>query len=320
GGFSWQERSLPGINNTMGHVSRYGATFIVTERQAGYSAYSTSPSSDSWSFVSPWGEVVETYGADASGDHVALVSNDGRIRYTGSFPSGWQDGPQFTPGPVEGQWQAAFRFLGRNWFLINPGGEIYRGATPAEMHQVGTAPGSSSFNGIAGFESGEAVGGSMSLGDVVSFLHQRVGSTPLEFDVTSLSDDVDGIVFAGEYTVADCIRTLMPVYMFDASEHDAGGGYRINYVNRGGPVVATLTLDDLVDEPEESVREDALERPRKLHMHFQSPTVGYAPAKATSMRNSPDVLVTGEVSVSVPVVFSDVDESWQRAGVMHQVA
>lgn len=156
------------------------------------------------------------------------------------------------------------------------------------------------------------------LANIISWLHHRVGS--FLFDVSDISDEVDGIVFSGDYTAADCIRTLMPVYMFDASEHDAGGGYRISYVKRGGPVVATITADDLVDEPEESVREDALERPKKLHLHFQSPTVGYAPAKATSMRNSPDVLVTGEVSASVPVVFGDVDEAWRRAGVMHQVA
>ena len=162
---------------------------------------------------------------------------------------------------------------------------------------------------------------SPTLAEIIRTIHFRVGNDPNTFDVTDLDDVyVDGLVLAGDYTAADSIRTLMPVYMFDASEHDAGSGYRINYVKRGGPVVATITADDLVDEPEESVREDALERPQKLHMHFQSPTVGYAPAKATSMRNSPDVMVTGEVSASVPVVFSDVNEAWRRAGVMHQVA
>lgn len=157
------------------------------------------------------------------------------------------------------------------------------------------------------------------LSQVVAWLHERVGASANSFDASALQDLVDGIVFAGDYTAADCIRTLMTVYMFDASEHDAGRGYGVNYVKRGGPVVATITADSLVDEPEESVREDALERPKKLHLHFQSPTVGYAPAKATSMRNSPDVMVTGEVSASVPVVFGDVDEAWRRAGVMHQV-
>lgn len=320
-GSSWSESDLDGINNTIGYVTNYNGTFLAVERQAGLIAYSNSPGSPVWQSINPGGGgILGVYGIDASESHVAFITGDGEIRYTESFPSGWVDGPVI-PGNLEpSQWQSAFRFLGRKWYAINQGGDIYSGDTPGQISLVGSAPGQASFNGIAGFEGVEAVGGSMSLGDVVSFLHQRVGSTPLEFDVTPLSDDVDGVVFAGDYTAADCIRTLMPVYMFDASEHDAGGGYRINYVKRGGPVVATITADDLVDEPEESVREDALERPQKLHMHFQSPTVGYAPAKATSMRNSPDVLVTGEVSVSVPVVFGDVDEAWQRAGVMHQVA
>ena len=99
-----------------------------------------------------------------------------------------------------------------------------------------------------------------------------------------------------------------------------GSGYRINYVKRGGPVVRTLTFDDLVDEPEETVREDHYERPRKMHMAFQNPIIGYSAAKATSERISPDVQVVGEVSYSVPVTFSDVDEAWQRNDVQMRIA
>ncbi len=154
---------------------------------------------------------------------------------------------------------------------------------------------------------------------VLTFLHRRVGLQPEQFNITDLDGTVDGIVFAGDYTVADCIRTLMPVYMFDAAEFDAGDGYKINYVKRGGPAVMNLTADDLVEAVDESVREDALERPRKLHMHFQSPEVGYSPAKATSTRSSPDIMVTGEESISVPVTFANVDDAWRRANIIHNV-
>lgn len=157
------------------------------------------------------------------------------------------------------------------------------------------------------------------LGTIVAWAHQRANQSSLSYDVSELTEDVNGIVFAGEYTCADAIRTLQPVYMFDYTECDVGTGYRGHYIKRGGPVVRTLVATDLVDEPEESTREDALERPRALHMHFESPTIGYAPAKATSRRNSPDVKVVGEQSISVPVSFLDVDEAWRRCAVMHKV-
>lgn len=152
---------------------------------------------------------------------------------------------------------------------------------------------------------------------VVSMLHERVGASSA--DVYPLADTVDGIVFADGYSAADAIRSLMPIYMFDAFEADVGSGYRINYRKRGGPVVRTLTIDDLVDEPEESVREDSLERPRVLHLAFQNPGIGYAAAKASPRRNSPDVKVVGEVSTSIPVTFVDPDEAWRRADVMLKV-
>lgn len=127
---------------------------------------------------------------------------------------------------------------------------------------------------------------------------------------------VDGIVFAGDYSCADAIRSTMPIYTYDASEYDSGAGYRINYVKRGAPVQTTITINDLTDAPEFLAREDALERPRVLHMHYESPSVGYAAAKASPRRFSPDVKVVGEISAQVPICFSDQDEAWQKADIL----
>src|SRR5690606_10528826 len=92
---------------------------------------------------------------------------------------------------------------------------------------------------------GAATPEAIPLADIVTDLHLRAGHTSSDFDVSELTDAVDGLVLAGEYTCGDAIRTLGPVYFFDAGEHDAGSGYKINYVKRGKPVVATLTYDDL---------------------------------------------------------------------------
>ena len=158
------------------------------------------------------------------------------------------------------------------------------------------------------------------LSSIVQFCHRRVGQYPVDFDASDLTDELDGVVFADGYTARDAIMSLLPIYNADASEHDRGSGYRINYVKRGAPVVRTLTVDDLVDEPEETVREDPMERPRVLHMAFESPVTGYTAGKASIQRLSPDVKLVNEVSTYVPVTFKDVDEAWQRADVQMRVA
>jgi hypothetical protein len=156
--------------------------------------------------------------------------------------------------------------------------------------------------------SGQAVGSPVSLASIVAALHQRAGHETWQYNVSELDDMVAGLVLQGDYTCADAIRTLMPVYFFDGAEFDAGSGYRVQYTKRGKPVVLTITEDDLIDAPEQTVRQDAFERPRAIHLHYESPSVGYAPAKATVTRDSTDVKVVGESSIQVPVSFEDVEE------------
>lgn len=167
---------------------------------------------------------------------------------------------------------------------------------------------------------GEQQGQSQLLGDIVTALHARVKQYADKFDVSELVDQCDGVVFAGDYTVADGIRSMLTPYFSDTSEYDGGSGWRIHYIKRGKAVVKTLTVDDLVDMPDESVRESAIEFPQKLHLFFQNPLIGYAPAKATSTRSSPDVRVVGEASVQVPVTIDDVDEAARISNKLHKIA
>lgn len=171
---------------------------------------------------------------------------------------------------------------------------------------VSVSTGGISGDGVSLTQS--AIENGTTLGQIVTFLHQIAGHTSSEYEVSELTDRVFGLALAGDYDCSGAIRTLMPSYFFDASEYDGGSGYRIHYHKRGKPVVKTITVDDLIEAPERSVREDALERPRVLHLHYESPTIGYAPAKATERRDSPDILVVGERSIQTPVAFEDPDE------------
>lgn len=167
------------------------------------------------------------------------------------------------------------------------------------------------------FSGGVLDPGSELLSNIVLDIHDRCNSAVP--DVSELIDDVRGLVLAGDYTCADAVATLMGPYFFDSSEYDSGTGYKIHYPKRGKPVVRTITLDDIIEAPEKTVRQDSLERPKVLHLHYENPTVGYVPAKATIRRNSPDVLVVGERSLQLPVAFVDVDEPAQIADKLMKV-
>lgn len=211
-------------------------------------------------------------------------------------------------------------FGGTGTFYVSTDGQTFEGKATFPQGSI-TAPlwCPAPINGIVSISGGGALGdgallsnssteAGVILSDVVSGLHERVYNPASRYDVTELTDPVLGIVFAGDYTCADAIKTLMTPYFFDGAEFDSGTGYKIHYTKRGKPVVLTITEDDLIDAPEKSVREDSLERPKVLHLHYENPTVGYVPAKATDRRDSTDVLVVGEVSTQVPVAFQDVDE------------
>ena len=157
----------------------------------------------------------------------------------------------------------------------------------------------------------------MILGDIVAEIHERCGIDPSEYDVSELTDEVGGLVLAGDYTGADAINTLRGPYFFDKAEFDL----KLWYPKRGAAVIQTLTIDDLVDEPDQQMREQAVEYPRKFHLFYQHAGSGYAPVKATSQFSSPDLQVVGEVTTQVPVVFAGAeDEAQQTVDKMHKVA
>lgn len=153
----------------------------------------------------------------------------------------------------------------------------------------------------------EHVGEPVALSSIVSSVHGRANQPTNKFDVSELTDMVYGVVLAGDYTCAGSILTVIAPYFADASEFDK----KIHYVKRGKSVVKTLTIGDLVDDPEDTMRDNQIEYPAKLHMFFQNPLIGYAPAKASTTRSSPDIRVVGERTVQIPVVIDDVDEAAQ---------
>lgn len=298
------------------------ADFIIAAGKRSLGAYSIAATLDGglWTMVTPsLGGAVGTAlcgKLDATGNKIAVLgTDDGKLYYSDDLAV-WTEVlslPTFTITDIKSN---GYSFvMVANIPADTDAGRIYYsldGITwqlesitePVQFYNIGVFPTVPSL-------AGEPI----QLSTIVSAIAERATLNSDQYNVAELTDMVDGLVLAGDYTCKDAITTLSPIYFFDASEHDPGTGYRINFIKRGHPVVRTLTIDDFVSVPDRTVRQDALERPRVLHMGYQNPTIGYAAAKASPSRNSPDVKVVGEVSSQVPICFADVNEAWQRADV-----
>lgn len=326
-GDTWRQyQAIPGRGHAVHFLVHTPTAFMAASRVNDTTLMrSLEGDEDSWVEVDWPGRStsVQIWSLAAEGSRVILTTNLGEVWYSDNNGVSWTQGGDL-PGPVEGAHNAMTHsggyFLGGipSQFQIagsNDGGEtwglVYNEPT------TGIRPRSIVENSV--IASGLA-GAPVPLSYIVSSLHERAGHTASDYDVSELDDLVTGIVLAGEYTCADAIRSLMPPYFFDSSEHDRGVGYRVNYIKRGAPVVTTVTGDSLLDAPEKTTRQDPLEWPRALHFHYQSPIIGYAPAKSTVMRSSPDIKVVGERAVQVPVCFSDVDEPMRIAHKLLKIA
>jgi hypothetical protein len=155
----------------------------------------------------------------------------------------------------------------------------------------------------------------MVLGDVVAEIHDRCGVASSKRDVSELTDLVTGLVLAGDYTGADVIDVARSQYFFDKAEYDR----KLYYPKRGKAVAGSITIDDLIEVPDLSRREQAVEFPKKLHLQYQHAASGYPTVKATNQRSSPDVRVVGEVTMQTPFVL-DEDQAAQSAEKRHKVA
>jgi hypothetical protein len=141
----------------------------------------------------------------------------------------------------------------------------------------------------------------VSLGDLIAEICDRCGLESTQLDVSELTEEVDGVTLGGPYNGAGAITILMPAFFFDMFEAD----HKLRFPVRGAAVKDTITVDDLIDEPDENtLRGQAIEYPRSLLLKYLDPGQNYAAPAATVQRNSPDVRVRGEATAELPVAMS----------------
>jgi hypothetical protein len=157
---------------------------------------------------------------------------------------------------------------------------------------------------------------SVYLGDIVRQICWGLGVT--DIDTNEIDPiKVRGFMTAGLYSGADALRALMRSYFFDMPEIDG----EIYCKLRGGPIVATVYLDDMKEGKVdfESAREQEVEFPKKLHLKYRTDDTDWTPTTETSSRLSPDITVRSETSIETPVNFLP-DDAAKTVYIMHKIA
>jgi hypothetical protein len=159
----------------------------------------------------------------------------------------------------------------------------------------------------------------ITLGEIVADVCDRSGVPVGGYDVSELTQTVLGYGVLRNMSGRDAIEPLRPVGSFDGVE----SGTVIRFPVRGRAASDTYDLDDLgahlageAVPPAVSVdKQQAVELPRIVRMHYIAPTREYEPGeKLSPSRFSPGII--HEVDSEVPVALDD-DQAAQIAEIMH---
>jgi hypothetical protein len=157
------------------------------------------------------------------------------------------------------------------------------------------------------------------LDDVVRDLMRESGYADEDFDVTALATQtVLGYVRTGVMAGRAAIEPLRQAKFFDGIE-SAG---IIKFVKRGGPIVRSLTLDDLGftiagDDPPSKLTTQTIDEttlPRTVRVHYLSVSRDYEPGEQLSPTRA-GTKSTNDLDVTLPMVLED-DEAARIAEVL----
>lgn len=128
--------------------------------------------------------------------------------------------------------------------------------------------------------------------------------------------EVPGFLVAQQVSGKSVLEPLMTAFFHDLPEYDGQIIARL----RGGPVEFNISSDLLLADSldDETIRPQAMEFPLKVSVVTQEPEADYSAVPQTSIRYSPDVTSTGEVSIQLAVPF-DADTAKQIADKIHKV-
>ena len=158
---------------------------------------------------------------------------------------------------------------------------------------------------------------------VVRALH-KIGAPQLvdaEFDLTALAGElVRGYTIQdADVTVATACDPLRKVWSFDLPSYDG----QIHAIKRGRAADWSLSEDDLVTMDtgyEESLQDESLAFPLKLHIGYTDPVIDYKETTQISERYSADARVAGEEKVSLGQLVLTATEAKRAVVKAHKQA
>lgn len=154
---------------------------------------------------------------------------------------------------------------------------------------------------------------------IVEKICARAGLPPELIDTSDLVGiEIHGLTITNQYNAIEAIRALGEVCFFDPVPVDGV----LKFVRRGGNSVATLTVDDMVDEgdgvqDEDDRRDDAITVPRVLNLNYHDVAGGLATDKQTSERSG-DRRAVGNKSLQSPVVLN-ANAAARAVAITHKV-
>jgi len=117
---------------------------------------------------------------------------------------------------------------------------------------------------------------SWAIASVIAEIAQRAGVPYHALNFELVEGGVDGVMASANQDAYQTISELSSIFMFDVVSHDG----KLHMIPRGGPVVADITLDDLVDEGDSTKklnRSDSIEVPRVLNLEYNDYDGGLTP-------------------------------------------
>jgi hypothetical protein len=145
------------------------------------------------------------------------------------------------------------------------------------------------------------------VGEIVADVCQLSGLTADEYDVSQLTDTLDGFVVARETDAASVIESLRPVGMFDPAEWDG----KLRFIKRGGTAVGSINGDDLVERDGDAVEREMVQEVellRKVSVGYLDTQAAWAPNTQAWERTVGTINARGESVVEVTAVM-DADQA-----------
>lgn len=143
----------------------------------------------------------------------------------------------------------------------------------------------------------------ITLGQIVSDICSRCGLDDDQIDVTDLTETVDGYAVTRPMPSRDAISPLRPFGRFDCVESDGV----LKWPTRGKAAVATLTADDLAAHPAdgqrpsavETERQQTVELPRRLRVHYAQASQNYDPGEQSASRLAAGDVETRDLEIAI---------------------